>query len=238
MNSTLSLESDRETSFEIARPSLHDQVVSRLRALLIEGVIPPGKKLNERELCELLKISRTPLREAIKLLASEGLVDLLPNRGAIAVDLTEADVHHAFELLSELEGLAGELACRRITAEELAALQSLHARMLASYVEKDLSTYYQLNASIHRAIIKAAKNPLLERTYQTINTRVQALRFNTNHDKAKWERAVGDHVKMMDALDARDAQMLRHLLTQHLRDKADVVIAQLRIRRQGTAVDA
>lgn len=217
-------------NFEIARPSLHDQVVSRLRSLLIEGVIPPGKKLNERELCELLKISRTPLREAIKLLASEGLVDLLPNRGAIAVDLTEADVRHAFELLSELEGLAGELACCRITTDELTALQSLHARMLNSYAEKDLSAYYQLNAAIHQAIVKAAKNPLLERTYQTINTRVQSLRFNTNHDKTKWERAVGDHVKMMDALSSQDAKMLRHILTQHLRDKADVVIAQLRIR--------
>src|SRR3546814_15886652 len=77
---------------EISRMGLHEQVAARLRTMLVEGVIQPGAKLNERELCEKLRVSRTPLREAIKLLAAEGLVDLLPNRGAVAVRLTEADV--------------------------------------------------------------------------------------------------------------------------------------------------
>src|SRR5258708_2263838 len=77
---------------EISRLALHDQVAARLRTWLVEGRIPPGAKLNERALCEQLRVSRTPLREAIKLLASEGLVDLVPNRGAVAVRLGEADV--------------------------------------------------------------------------------------------------------------------------------------------------
>eukprot|EP01036_Dinobryon_divergens_P021758 gene21758-29901_t len=84
---------------EISRLALHDQVASRLRTMLVEGHIAPGDKLNERELCLQLNVSRTPLREAIKLLAAEGLVDLLPNRGAVAVKLTEADVLDTFEVL-------------------------------------------------------------------------------------------------------------------------------------------
>ena len=104
--------------------------------MLIEGRIAPGAKLNERVLCEQLRVSRTPLREAIKLLAAEGLVDLLPNRGAMAVKLTEADVLHSFEVLAGLEAMSGELAAQRITDAELrrdprAALRDaglLHAR--------------------------------------------------------------------------------------------------------------
>src|SRR3546814_6126089 len=89
--------------FEISRMGLHEQVAARLRTMLVEGVIQPGAKLNERELCEKLRVSRTPLREAIKLLAAEGLVDLLPNRGAVAVRLTEADVMNTFEVLAMLD---------------------------------------------------------------------------------------------------------------------------------------
>ena len=137
---------------EISRLALHDQVVARLRAMLVEGRIAPGAKLNERELSEQLRVSRTPLREAIKLLAAEGLVDLLPNRGAVAVKLTEADVQNTFEVLAMLEGMAGELAAQRISVEELAELRALHYEMLACHARRDLSGYYRLNAAIHTAI--------------------------------------------------------------------------------------
>src|SRR3569623_2127037 len=103
----------------IPRASLHEQVAQRLRQMLVEGRIAPGAKLNERELSELLKGSRTPLREAIKMLAAEGLVELLPNRGAIAVALSEMDVVHTFEVMAGLEGMNGALAAQRITAPEL-----------------------------------------------------------------------------------------------------------------------
>src|SRR5271156_4640222 len=109
----------------IIRRTLHDEVAIRLREMLVEGRIAPGAKLNERELCALLRISRTPLREAIKLIAAEGLVDLLPNRGAVAVKLSESDIVHAFEVLAGLEGMSGEFAAQRITNAELAEIQAL-----------------------------------------------------------------------------------------------------------------
>src|ERR1700748_1782606 len=111
---------------ELSRISLHDQVLSRLRTMLVEGRIAPGAKLNERELCEKLRVSRTPLREAIKLLAGEGLVDLAPTRGAIAVALNETDVLNTFEVLARLEGFAGELAAQRITDPELREIRAMH----------------------------------------------------------------------------------------------------------------
>lgn len=213
---------------ELSRGALHPQLVQRLRTLLVEGRIAPGAKLNERELSEALHVSRTPLREAIKQLAAEGLVDLLPNRGAVAVRLGEADVEHAFEVLAALEGLSGELAAARATEAEIAEIRALHYEMRACHARSDLSGYYRLNAQIHAAINAAARNPVLQRHYAAINARVQALRFRTNQDAAKWQRAVLEHERMVEALAARDGAALRQVLQQHLQHKRDAVLQLMR----------
>jgi DNA-binding GntR family transcriptional regulator len=213
---------------EISRLGLTDQVASRLRTQLIEGRIAPGAKLNERLLAEQLRVSRTPLREAIKLLAQEGLVDLLPNRGAVAVKLNEADIMHSFEVLAGLESMSGLFAAQRISEAEESELRALHHEMLAAYHRRDLSGYYRLNAAIHAAINAAARNPVLTATYQRINARVQSLRFRTNQDEAKWQRAVAEHGQMLDALAARDGPALGQVLVEHLRHKRDTVLELLR----------
>jgi DNA-binding GntR family transcriptional regulator len=212
----------------IPRAALHEQVTQRLRQMLVESRIAPGAKLNERELAEVLKVSRTPLREAIKMLAAEGLVELLPNRGAIAVALTEADVLNTFEVMAGLEAMSGELAAQRVTDEELAEIRAMHFEMMAAYTRSDLSNYYRINAQIHRAINAAAKNPVLTATYNQVNARLQALRFRSNQDGAKWKRAVKEHEKMIDALSARDPVAMRQVLMAHLQNKRDVVMDQLR----------
>jgi DNA-binding GntR family transcriptional regulator len=212
----------------IPRAALHEQVARRLRQMLVENRISPGAKLNERELAEVLQVSRTPLREAIKMLAAEGLVELLPNRGAIAVSLSEADVLNTFEVMAGLESLSGELAAERITDEELAEIKAMQFEMMAAFTRRDLSNYYRINAQIHSAINAAAKNPVLTATYNQVNARLQALRFRSNQDGEKWKRAMKEHEKMIDALQARDAAAMRELLVAHLRNKCDAVIAQLR----------
>lgn len=212
----------------INRPVLHEQVAHRLRQMLVEGLIAPGGKLNERTLCEELSISRTPLREAIKMLAAEGLVELLPNRGSVAVQLSEADVHHTFEVMAGLEGLSGELAAQRVTQAELNEIKALHFEMLAAFTRRDLSAYYQLNAAIHRGFNAAAKNPVLTSTYNQVNARLQALRFRSNQDGEKWQCAVNEHIAMVQALEARDGAALRQVLMHHLNNKRSVVIDQLR----------
>ena len=207
---------------------LHGQVAQRLRQMLVEGQIAPGAKLNERELCEQLKVSRTPLREAIKTLAAEGLVELLPNRGAIAVQLGEADILNTFEVMAGLEGMSGELAAQRVTPEELAEIEAMHYEMKAAYTRRDLSTYYRLNMAIHSAINAAARNPVLTATYHQVNARLQALRFRSNLDGEKWTRAVREHDRMVEALQKRDGAALRAELVAHLGHKRDVVVEQLR----------
>ena len=220
----------------IPRAALHEQVANRLRQMLVENRIAPGAKLNERELSEVLNVSRTPLREAIKMLAAEGLVELLTNRGAIAVELTEADVLNTFEVMAGLEAQSGELAAQRITDAELVEIKAMHFEMLAAYTRRDLPTYYSLNSAIHGAINAAAKNPVLTVTYQQVNARLQALRFRSNQDSEKWKAAVKEHEQMISALEARDAAAMRKVLLDHLVHKRDVVVEQLRAAKN-TATD-
>nr|MDP2190317.1 GntR family transcriptional regulator [Rhodoferax sp.] len=212
----------------IPHSALHEQVVQRLRQMLVEGQIAPGAKLNERALSEELRVSRTPLREAIKMLAAEGLVELLPNRGAIAVELSEADILNTFEVMAGLEAQSGELAAQRITDAELAEIKAMHYEMMAAYTRRDLSNYYRLNAAIHRAINVAARNPVLTDIYKQVNARLQALRFRSNQDGEKWKRAMQEHEQMVEALSAHDPVAMRAVLADHLGHKRDVVIEQLR----------
>ena len=214
----------------IPRPVLHHEVGQRLRQLIVEGDIAPGAKLNERELCERLKISRTPLREAIKTLAAEGLVALLPNRGAVAAQMSEAEVAMTFEVIAGLEGQSGELAAQRIEDAEVAEIKALNFEMRAAHTRADLPAYYRINARIHNLINAAARNTVLSQTYLTVNARLQALRFRSNFDPLKWQRAVDEHDRMVEALAARDAFGLRRILVQHLEHKRDAV---LELMRQG-----
>jgi DNA-binding GntR family transcriptional regulator len=212
----------------IPRAALHEQVAHRLRQMLVENRIAPGAKLNERELSEVLHVSRTPLREAIKMLAAEGLVELLPNRGAIAVELSEADVQNTFEVMAGLEAQSGELAAQRITDAELMEIKAMHFEMLAAYTRRDLPAYYRLNSAIHHAINAAAKNPVLAATYNQLNARLQALRFRSNQNEEKWREAVKEHEQMVAALSARDPAAMRAVMSGHLAHKLDTVIQQLR----------
>ena len=207
--------------------NLHEATFQKLRSLLVEGAITPGSKLNERELAEQLHVSRTPIREAIRRLAADGLVELIVNRGAIAVQLTRDDIIHTFDVIANLEGYSGELAAQNMSQQALAELEALQYEMMASYARRDLSSYYRLNLKIHHAIHQAANNPVLSQLFTQVNARIEALRFRSNQDGVKWEKAVGEHQEMLEALKARDSARMRKVMMQHVRNKRDVVIQQL-----------
>src|SRR5450830_1354103 len=164
---------------KLERQRLHDTVVEHLRNLIVEAVLVPGTKLNERELCETLGISRTPLREALKVLAAEGLIEISPNRGASVSKMSETEIWETFELMSGLEAMSGELACERITPVEVAEIKALHYAMLACKAQNDLPGYYSRNQTIHNKINEAARNSVLHQTYLGLNRRLQALRFKS-----------------------------------------------------------
>jgi len=218
--------------------TLPASIAEQLRELIIEGVIAPGARLNERMLCDRIGVSRTPLREAFRVLAAEGVIALTPNRGAQVVALSEQDIRESFEVMGALEALSGELACGRVSDPEVAEVHALTREMQACHTRRDLPAYYRLNRMIHDRLNQAARNRLLTQTYRTLNLRIQNLRFRSNLDARKWDAAMQEHLDMVDALEARDGARLATILRSHLRMKSEAVLESLRLARASTSDDA
>ncbi|MDI1284241.1 MAG: GntR family transcriptional regulator [Reyranella sp.] len=210
------------------RSTLPEAAAERLRTLIIEGTLAPGARLNERELSEQLGVSRTPLREAFRILAGDGLLVQLPNRGAQVVALSAEDARHGFDVMGALEGLAGELAVTRVTDADIEDLRALQAEMETAHAERDLPAYYRVNRAIHDRLNAIAGNPILTHTYRTLNTRLHALRFRSNLNTAKWNQAVAEHRDMIAALAVRDGAALRDMLIRHLRAKQQAVLETMK----------
>ncbi len=216
-----------ESMAPIERHSLHDVVTERIRDMIVEGAYPPGSRLPERVLCETLGISRTPLREALKVLASEGLLELAPNRGARVAGLTADDVDELFPVMGALEALSGELACARITETVLAEIRALHYQMVLHHTRGERPPYFSLNQQIHEKILEAARNPTLTAAYTNLSGRIRRARYTANIAASRWAQAVREHEEMLEALAERDGPRLAEILKRHLHNKCETVKAAL-----------
>ena len=211
----------------IRRQSLHDVVVDRLRDLIVEGVLAPGQRLNERLLSEQLGVSRTPLRESFKVLAAEGLIEILPNRGARVAALTVADFKEVVAVLSGLEAVVGRLAVAHIDRDGLETLELLHRTMVGHYRRQDLPAYFRVNQQIHQHLVESTRNRTLLDIYVALNLRIRRYRYMANLAQQRWAQAVAEHEDIMKALRSRDGEALGNLLQLHLRTKADHVLQSL-----------
>ena len=207
--------------------TLHGALVANIRELIIEGDLEPGAKVPERVLCERYSVSRTPLREALKTLASEGLLELLPHRGAWVARLTAEDVDQMFPIMGALEALSGELACQNLTEEQFAEIQALHYQMVLHYTRRQLKLYFQVNQEIHEKILSASANPLLLQMYQTLAGRIRRARYVANMSDERWTQAVKEHEEILNALSKRDGTALSNVLKRHLKNKCETVKSHL-----------
>lgn len=203
----------------IQRKSLHEELVERLRTLVMEDALKPGEKVPEKDLCESFGVSRTPLREALKVLASEGLIILQANRGARVAEVTREETENTFPVLAVLEELAGKLACARLDATGVAYIEERHAAMVAAYAAQDRATYFQANQDIHKAFVLGAQNEVLAAHHKNLAMRVHRTRFMVNLSEARWAQAIEEHEQMMEKLRARDADGLGALMKTHMMNK-------------------
>ena len=191
----------------------------RLRQMIVAGDLAPGQRISERAIREHLEgLSRTPLREAFKILAGEGLVTISPNRGATVTALSMADVEDTMELLVGLEGLAAEPACKNILLQEIVEIEELHQRMVAAYRAEELMEYFELNQAIHQRIVDAARNSALSRIYAAECARIRRYRFAGNRHHERWDRAVAEHEQILGFLKDRNGSLLREMLRAHYRN--------------------
>lgn len=216
------------TTVPIQRVSLHEEVVARVRDKILEGALRPGDWIAEMTLCRELGISRTPLREALKVLASENLVTLLPNRGAMVTEIVDREIAELFEVMEPLEGLIGRLAVERASNEAVAAVQSMHETMADHFRQGRRHAYFDANQAIHRRFAELAGNQTLLSTYVTFAGRIRRARYIANLSVARWSESLREHEAFMIALARREADHFARLLQEHSRRTGVVVCDALR----------
>ena len=210
---------DIEGPEQLHRPALAVELTDRLRRMIMEDELKAGEKVPEKALTERFGVSRTPVREALKVLAHEGFVTLVPNRGAIVSGQSAEELAELFPLIAALEGVAGELAAERASADEIAAIGERTRRMREAYERRDRPAYFEINQSIHAAILTAAANPTLSRHHASIARRVYRARYQANLTPERWLAATREHEAIQAALEARDGRLLGTLMKEHLQHK-------------------
>jgi DNA-binding GntR family transcriptional regulator len=203
----------------ILRRSLHDKLAEGLRDAIVAGEFRPGQKLPELDLCARFGVSRTPMREALKVLATEGLVTLTPNRGASVAAISTQELADLFPIMGALEALAGELAAERISEDELRVLQAKHMQMLEYFRRGERGPYLRINEQIHTDIVKASGNAPLLATWQGLMVRIKRVRFVAQMTPESWREAVNDHQQMIEALAVGDGARLGAILKRHVSQK-------------------
>ena len=211
----------------IVRAPLHVQVAERLRLLIDSGELAPGTRLNEIELCNTMGVSRTPLREAIRSLATEGLIELQPNRGAIVSIVSQEDVTEILPIMASLEGLGGRLAAMHMDQSKIAQVRKIHDQMISHYKNNEVAEYFETNRLIHELITEGSGNQTLVDTINSLSAKVRRARFTAQMTKESWAKAVSEHEEMIAALEAQDPDRLEAILVQHVETKRATILGSI-----------
>jgi DNA-binding GntR family transcriptional regulator len=218
-------------SMHAVQKSLHMEVAAQLREQIFAGILAPGVFMDEVALAESLQISRTPLREALKVLAAEGLVRHEPRRGSFVNEVTAQDLDEIFPVIALLEGRCALEAASHATDGDLAALEILHARLQKHAKAKRITDYYETNFAIHEAIITLANNKWLAQVIGDLRKIVKLARLQQLHAPGRLEQSLSEHMAVFAALKARDGEGAEAAMRTHL-TRQRTALRELSMARQ------
>jgi DNA-binding GntR family transcriptional regulator len=208
--------------------SLHDGVAARLRTMVFERQLAPGEFVDEKVLADAWQISRTPLREALKVLAAEGLVELVPQRGSRVVELTEDDADALFPVMALLEGRCAFEAVRRAGDDDLRELQRLHDELERHAAAHDIDGYYRANHVFHSLVQRLAHNRWLDRATGDLRRFMRLMRGRQLALPGRIDASINEHRVLIDAFMQRDAVRAERAMHDHLMAQL-VALKQLRL---------
>ncbi len=206
----------RETIVRIEREPLADRIAEQMRRLILLESLPPGSLITEREMAEMLGVSRTPLREALRRLGNEGLVEIAPNRRPRVADPTLPEILQLLIVQGGLEGLAGEIACVTASDAQLDEIAALHAEMVRISDASDPLDFFDLDMRFHKTIVAASANAPLMRTHAEYNARLYRARFLSSRQRERRPATLEQHNEIAAALRARIPDRARAALRAHL----------------------
>ncbi len=211
--------------------SLHHQVADTLREQIFAGVLAPGSFLDEVALCERLEISRTPLREALKVLTSEGLLRHEPRRGCFVNEVTEQDLDDIFPVIALLEGRCAFEAARNATDADLLDLGVLHEQLGSHAKAKRINDYYAVNFAIHEAIILLANNRWLAQSITDLRKILKLSRLQSLGAPGRLAQSLSEHMTVFAALKSRDSEGAEAAMRTHLTRQRDALRELARSQR-------
>jgi DNA-binding GntR family transcriptional regulator len=203
--------------------SLHDEVASQLRERIFGGELLPGMFLDEAQLAQEMHISRTPLREALKVLTAEGLVRHEPRRGCFVNEVTAQDLEEIFPVIALLEGQCARLAAAHANDADIEALEALHDKLQRHAKARRINDYYAANFAIHEAIIALASNRWLAQVIGDLRKIVKLARLQQLHAPGRLEQSLSEHMAVFAALKARDPDGADAAMRTHLTRQRDAL---------------
>lgn len=212
-----------DTASVIPRSTLQEEIATRLRAEIVEGFWEPGARLQERILCERYGVSRSPLRETFQILVKEGLLELLPGRGAVVTRPTMTDALENIEVLMALESMSIALACERASDAALAEIETLHEKMRKSSEDNKVKSYYKFNNAVHSAIVHASGNSAMIAAHANHQRHITRLQNLSGALQAITAESLAEHDGFVKALLDRDADNAADLLRAHLSMTAEKI---------------
>lgn len=211
---------------------LRDVVFRTLRQAILTGEMKPGERLLEIHLANKLGVSRTPIREAIRMLELEGLVIMVPRRGAQVAQITEKSMSDVLEVRCALDVLAVELACERITGEAVEELREACREFEKVTATKDVHVIAKADVAFHDIIFKAAGNPRLTQMINNLAEQMYRYRFEYIKDESQHQMLIKEHYLICESIEKRDVEVAKEAIRKHIENQEKSIIRQIRLEKR------
>jgi DNA-binding GntR family transcriptional regulator len=210
---------------KIKKATLHIQIADALREMIMIGDLKNGDKINENDLCASMGISKTPLREALRVLSAENLIALVPNRGAFVTKPTTAEIKEMFEVMSVLEGFSARAAAEKMTPSDLSHLEELHAGLEEKFNCRDQKEYIRINNRYHAFIQELAGNRTLNQIVNGLRKKILLYRFQSLNLPGRFEDSIEEHRELLAAFRNRSPQKAERIMKNHLHKQSQAIEA-------------
>lgn len=207
----------------IKKKTLHEEIANNLRDMIMSGGLKEGDKIKEDELCNSMGISKTPLREALRVLSAEGLIKLVPNRGSYVSTPTFEEIKEMFDVMTVLEGVCARTAAEKMTNKDFESLEELHKKLEENFNNRDQKKYIRYNNQYHSLVQKLAGNRILNQIVNGLRQKILLYRFKSLNLPERFELSIKEHRNLLEAFRQRGPERAEILMRTHLKKQCDAL---------------
>jgi DNA-binding GntR family transcriptional regulator len=207
----------------IRKRTLHEEIANNLREMIMTGELKEGEKINENKLCSSMGISKTPLREALRVLSAEGHVRLVANRGSYVTRHTFLEIREMFDVMSVLEGACARAAVKKMSENDFSSLVKIHEKLEQEYTRRNQKNYINYNNLYHILLEELAGNQTLSQIINGLRQKILLYRYQSLNLPERFDQSIEEHRRLLEAFQERDPEKAENLMRSHLRNQGDAL---------------